>query len=290
MTRNIQNTSNNRGIGEIGNLSNIQVGGKEDYTPPLPRKKKDFMVIAISMSCIFSIASVLYLMFCGINSHGGESLLLSSLVISIIGVIATIVVIGNYAQVRDIENKFRQEVSLVKENYSVQIKAMEREIEVQMGALKIDLQKEMNITLLQREVSSIIRAFYIDDGLFDDWRREYFLRKTENGEERSEYYGSFLEEIERCFSVLETIFSLKNEYDVEIDIEKEVCKILSYLKRILQYIKDYSLAVFLEECNISKYIELLRKSSDVPRNDLLFIAPKIEELKSPPTLSLFDSL
>ena len=308
MTRNIQNTSNNRGIGEIGNQSNIQVGsgGKEDHTPPLPRKKKDFMVIAISMSCIFSIASVLYLMFCGVNSRGGESLLLSSLVISIIGVIATVVVIGNYAQVRDIETKFRQEVSQIKDDYLSQkkevenminkvedgcknrIEDVERRVEVIDAFLEPTILDRMGELLFKKEASKVMRAFHIDESLFDDESHKYSPDKSAAAS--LEYKNRFEVELSRSFATLKKIVTLRDDYDfgvppdthIDPGLKEEMRRIVGYVKRILQHIKYYSLEINLSDEDASDYSDTLRRIRYISSNDMALMIQILQSLSLPP--------
>lgn len=211
----------------------------------------------------------------------------SSIVIALIGALATFVVIGNYAQVKEIETKFRSEVKQVKEDYNNQTEELKRKIEAQIEATESALQKRANSILLHSEINNINRTFYTDEGLFDDKRR--IVAFQTGGDIASMYKMSFIVELDRSFEALKKVRELQNKFGYDIpnginddpDLKKSIDKIVVHLKKILVYIKDHSLKIHLDAHVADSYMEIIRGIHSISNDDMALMIQILQSLSLP---------
>ncbi len=204
----------------------------------------------------------------------------SNIIIALIGALATFVVVGNYAQVKEIETKFRSEVKQIKDNYNTQTNELKREIEAQIKATEFALQKRADGILLHYEILDDLKSLRKQRDLFNPRLHELAMRLSPSSIEKMEYDFSFAALFDKCLEVLKNIRKLKNEY--EEDVKNEVAEVLELAEDALSYIKLHSLRVCFSLDVIEQYVEVLRNTPNAPFDVMVRIIEALQSLRLPP--------
>ena len=78
------------------------------------------------LAVVFVFAVLFFLFAISLNNRFEFGLSDDSIAVAVIGIIATFIVISNYAQVKDIENKFEKAIKDIKTEFGDKIKEVER--------------------------------------------------------------------------------------------------------------------------------------------------------------------
>ena len=122
-----------------------------DYLKKDRNSRITFFYFISGFSLLISIIAL-----CGVFVFKGVVVEKESIVLVFVGILATFIVVGNYAQVKSIEQDFSQKVGELKHEFSKEEKVLKHEFSEKVKEMKLEFDKKV----LLNQNFSVIQELY----------------------------------------------------------------------------------------------------------------------------------
>jgi hypothetical protein len=231
------------GEDESGNKKPTEETNKSGESNKTANRKETVFFWISGASILFSIIAL-----CASFVSNRMIISSESVVLFFIGVIATFIVVGNYAQVKDIESRFSERSGELEDGYKAKVGEISQ-IKDEILSIKEDIYKTK-------------KQLYEQMRLFVDYRDYDELRRVaEEAFEKNEYTKALVKALQSA-----AIYPEKNLGGVKVEKNKDSDEIMSFYSNFLSYAMAMYYAI--KDCD---YIDFNKKDIETIRERSIYI-------------------